>query len=161
MKIYVKSSSQHGKGVFARSTILAGEAIITFSGPLLRRAELRESDYHLQVGEDLYLGASGSADDYVNHSCEPNAGFSGSLALVARRTIDPKEEITWDYSTAIDEEDFPGFRCCCGSPLCRGVVHSFRNLDPVLQGRLQAWLLPYLRAKYFPRLLPEDSTALV
>jgi len=51
----------------------------------------------------------------VNHSCEPNAGFRGDLVLVARRDIGPEEEITWDYSTAIDEEEFPGFACCCGA----------------------------------------------
>lgn len=150
MKIYIKSSVQHGKGVFAKSAIAAGETIITFSGPLLKRAEVREGDYHLQIGEDLYLGASGGADDYVNHSCMPNAGFNNGLVLVARRDISPEEEITWDYSSAIDEEDFPGFRCCCGSVACRGIVHSFRHLDSATQEQLRPWLLPYLHVKYFP-----------
>ena len=150
MKIYIKSSVQHGKGVFAKTAIAAGEEIITFTGPLLKREQVRDGDYHLQIGEDLYLGASGSADDYVNHSCMPNAGFNGSLVLVARRAISPDEEITWDYSSAIDEEDFPGFPCYCGSTACRGTVHSFRRLDTLAQEQLQAWLLPYLRVKYFP-----------
>lgn len=149
MKIYIKSSVQHGKGVFAKSAIEAGESIITFSGPLLKRAQVRDGDYHLQIGEDLYLGASGDADDYVNHSCAPNAGFSNGLVLVARRAVAPNEEITWDYSSAIDEEDFPGFHCCCGAPACRGTVRSFRHLDAVTQKQLRSWLLPYLRVKYF------------
>jgi len=150
MKVYIKSSLQHGRGVFAREPIHAGEPIITFAGPLLKSGEIREDDYHLQVGADLYLGASGEADDYVNHSCNPNAGFREGLVLVARRAIGPAEEITWDYSTAIDEEDFPGFACCCGAAACRGAVRSFRHLDPDTQERLRAWLLPYLREKYFP-----------
>ncbi len=150
MKVYIKSSSQHGRGVFAHAQILAGETILTFSGPLLKRAEVREQDYHLQVGADLYLGASGEADDYVNHSCEPNAGFRDGLVLVARRDIRAGEEVTWDYSTAIDEEDFPGFACCCGALACRGAVRSFRHLDPDTQGCLRAWLLPYLQKRYFP-----------
>jgi len=150
MKVYIKSSSQHGKGVFARESILAGETIVMFSGPLLKRAEIREDDYHLQVGADLYLGASGEADDYVNHSCNPNAGFRDGLVLIARRDIGPEEEITWDYSTAIDEEDFPGFACCCGAAACRGTVRSFRHLGPEVRAQLRDWLLPYLRAKYFP-----------
>jgi SET domain-containing protein len=150
MKIYIKSSLQHGRGVFAREPISAGEPIVTFTGPLLTRAEVREEDYHLQVGTDLYLGASGAADDYVNHSCEPNAGFREGLVLVARRDIGPQEEITWDYSTAIDEADFPGFACCCGAVACRGAVRSFRHLDPDMRERLRDWLLPYLREKYFP-----------
>ena len=150
MKVYIKSSLQHGKGVFACEKILAGETILTFSGPLLKRADVREQDYHLQVGADLYLGASGEADDYVNHSCEPNAGFRDGLVLVARRDIGAEEEITWDYSTAIDEDDFPGFACCCGAAACRGAVRSFRHLDPCVRARLCGWLLPYLREKYFP-----------
>jgi len=130
--------------------MLADETIIVFSGPLLKRAEVREDDYHLQVGADLYLGASGAADDYVNHSCNPNAGFRGGLELVARCDIAPEEEITWDYSTAIDEEDFPGFACRCGAATCRGAVRSFRYLGPEVREQLRDWLLPYLRAKYFP-----------
>jgi len=150
MKIYIKSSLQHGRGVFAQEPIHAGESIVAFTGPLLKRAEVREDDYHLQVGTDLYMGASGEADDYVNHSCEPNAGFRDGLVLVARRDIGPEEEITWDYSTAIDEADFPGFACHCGAVTCRGAVRSFRHLEPEMRERLRVWLLPYLREKYFP-----------
>jgi len=150
MKVYIKTSLQHGKGVFANNRIIAGETILIFSGPLLSRTEVHEEDYHLQVGTDQYLGASGEADDYVNHSCEPNAGFRDGLMLIARRTIEPEEEITWDYSTAIDEEDFPGFACHCGTPTCRNIVHSFRHLDPDIQLQLRDWLLPYLLTKYFP-----------
>jgi SET domain-containing protein len=150
MKVYIKSSAQHGRGVFAHEPIRAGEVILVFTGPLRTRAELREDDYHLQIGDDLYLGASGEADDYVNHSCEPNAGFCDGLTLVARRDIRPEEEITWDYSTAIDEADFAGFVCSCGAGSCRGQVRSFRHLDRTTQARLASWLLPYLRAKYFP-----------
>jgi len=150
MKIYIKSSFQHGKGVFARAPIHAGEEIMTFSGPLLTRTQVRDEDYHLQIDEDLYLGASGDADDYVNHSCTPNAGFCDGLILIARRDIQPDEEITWDYSSAIDEADFAGFACRCGAAGCRHQVRSFRHLDRATQEQLRPWLLPYLRAKYFP-----------
>lgn len=149
MKIYIKTSLYHGKGVFARERILAGEKILEFSGPLLKRTEVREEDYHLQIGTDIYLGASGEADDYVNHSCNPNAGFRNGLTLIARRDIVPEEEITWDYSTAIDEEDFTGLVCHCGATACRSVIRSFRYLDSDAQERLRDWLLPYLKDKYF------------
>lgn len=148
MKVYIKSSAQHGRGVFARVPIRAGERILVFHGPLLTRAQVRDADYHLQIGDDLYLGASGEADDYVNHSCAPNAGFREGLVLVARRDIPVDEEITWDYSTAIDEADFAGFDCECGAADCRGAVRSFRHLDRDTQERLRPWLLPYLREKY-------------
>ena len=151
MKIYIKTSDQHGRGVFAAIPIRAGEAILQFTGPILARAQVREDDYHLQIGEDRYLGASGAADDYVNHSCDPNAGFRDDLLLVARRDIRADEEITWDYSTAIDEADFPGFPCQCGAEQCRGRVQSFRHLDHATRERLRPWALPYLRYKYYSR----------
>ena len=147
MKVYIKSSPQHGKGVFAALPINKGEEVLAFTGPLLTRAELNERDYHLQIDEDLYLGPSGEADDYANHSCAPNTGFNDGLSLVALRDIAPHEEITWDYSTAIDEEDFPGFPCRCGALNCRNTVRSFRHLDSRDQQQLAAHLLPYLKAK--------------
>jgi len=149
MKYFLKSSAQHGRGVFASTPILAGETILEFTGPVLSRHEINEQDYHLQIDEGLYLGASGAADDYVNHSCEPNAGFRNGLILIAIRNISAGEEITWDYSTAIDEQDFQGFRCYCGATQCRGVIRSFRDLSPDIQKRLKPWLLPYLVKKYF------------
>ncbi len=150
MKCYVKSSPQHGKGVFAQEAIVAGECVLVFSGALLHRTEVDFNDYHLQVGEDVYIGPSGGADDYVNHSCEPNCGFQNGLELVAMRDIAAGEELTWDYSSAIDEAGFAGFPCSCGSIHCRGQVMSFRDLPAEVQARLRSWLLPYLAAKYFP-----------
>lgn len=146
--VRVKISPQHGKGVFAAVAIEAGAEILTFTGPLQQRGQFHSGDYHLQIGDDLYLGASGKADDYVNHSCEPNSGFGKALALVALRDIARGEEITWDYSTAIDEEDFDGFPCQCGASACRGVVASYRRLSERDRERLAPYLLPYLRLRY-------------
>lgn len=147
--VEVRQSPQHGRGVFACRPIPAGSWILEFRGPVLARAEVDPDSYHLQIGEDQYIGASGAADDYVNHSCAPNGGFLDHLNLSALRDIAAGEEITWDYSTAIDEADFEGFPCRCGAPGCRGTVHSFRRLDAATQARLRPLLLPYLRQKYF------------
>ena len=122
---------------------------MVFSGECLHRTQVDFNDYHLQVGEDVYIGPSGGADDYVNHSCEPNCGFQNGLELVAMRDIAVGEELTWDYSSAIDEAGSDGFPCCCGSANCRGQVTSFRDLPQDAQARLRPWLLPYLLAKYF------------
>jgi SET domain-containing protein len=148
MNVYIKTSAQHGKGVFAARALRTGEPVVKFGGPLLRREQVNFDDYHLQIGTELYLGPSGQADDYVNHSCNPNTGFGADLTLIALRDIAPDEEITWDYSTAIDEADFAGFPCCCGAPVCRKVVTSFRDLAPADQRRLAPYLLPYLKAQH-------------
>lgn len=150
MKVEIRDSGRHGLGVFAARLIPAGEPILVFTGPVKSRDQLGDGEYHLQISENDYLGASGKADDYVNHSCEPNAGFRGEPVLVAMRDIRPGEEITWDYSTAIDEADFPGFACHCGTTLCRGSVQSFRHLDAAQRKRLRPWLLAYLQNRYFP-----------
>ncbi len=146
--VYIREGAQHGRGVFAAAFVPAGTTLMTFKGPLLRSTEVDFEDYHLQIGEDLYLGPSGDVDDFVNHSCAPNAGFAEGLTLKALRDIGPHEEITWDYSCAIDEADFVGFPCACGSAQCRGVVRSFRDLDPEVRERLRPWALPYLRDRY-------------
>ncbi len=151
MKVYIRESAQHGRGVFAARPIARGAEILQFAGPLLPAAQVDFNDYHLQVGPELYLGPSGEADDFVNHSCDPNAGFGADLTLIALHDIAPDEEITWDYSTAIDEADFAGFPCVCGATLCRKRVNSFRHLDAVDQRRLAPHLLPYLKVQHAPR----------
>lgn len=149
-KYHVRQSTQHGQGVFASVAISAGEVIMNFGGPLLHRSEVDFSDYHLQVDDQHYLGPSRLADDYVNHCCEPNAGFRDAPMLVALRDIAPGEEITWDYSTAIDEPDFEGFVCRCRAANCRGRVMSYRFLPEPLQATLWPRLLPYLKRNYRP-----------
>lgn len=146
--IYVQESAQHGRGVFVRAPVAAGTPLLAFQGPRLRRSQIDPNDYHLQIGPDLYLGPSGAADDYVNHSCDPNSGFHADFVLYALRDIAAGEELTWDYSCAIDEADFAGFPCACRSPRCRGVIRSFRHLDAATRDRLRAYALPYLRDLY-------------
>jgi SET domain-containing protein len=148
LRCYVKESTQHGKGVFASTDIRAGEPILSFGGPLLHRSQVDFNDYHLQVDDEHYLGPSRLADDYVNHSCDPNAGFRDGLVLVALRDIAQGEEITWDYSTAIDEPDFEGFACRCHTPRCRGLVASYRHLPGQLRAALWSSLVPYLKRRY-------------
>ncbi len=159
MKVYVKESVQHGKGVFAARPLVMGEGIIGFGGPVLEHSQVDFDDYHLQIGTELYLGPSGAPDDYVNHCCNPNAAFGSAdsneeLMLFALRDIAADEEITWDYSTAIDEEDFAGFACACGADNCRKRVTSFRYLDNADQLRLAPYLLPYLKLKQAEQICP-------
>lgn len=148
IKYTIRPSARHGRGVWATLPISAGETIMVFGGPRLHAREVDFDDYHLQIDAEWYLGPSREADDYVNHSCDPNAGFRDGLTLVALRDIVPDEEITWDYSTAIDEADFAGFPCDCGAARCRGRVTSFRHLSVSEQQRLAALALPYLRRRY-------------
>ena len=57
--------------------------------------------------------------------------------MVARRDIEPGEEITYDYATSETEDRFGFDKCLCSAgPLCRGKVTS------------TDWQLPELQEKY-------------
>ena len=119
-----------GRGVFATETIPAGSVIMQYTGPLLRYAQTTPQTLALQIGPDLYIGESGQADDFVNHCCQPNAGMhinGTDVKLISLRDIQTGEQITFDYSTTMDEDDFE-FDCRCGSPVCRRKIRDFKHL---------------------------------
>lgn len=94
MKLVVRSAT-HGRGVFTEELIPVGARIIRFTGPFLRYEQTSASTYALQIGPDLYIGASGGFDDLVNHSCEPNAGLrieGTTVDLYAVRDIEAGED---------------------------------------------------------------------
>jgi hypothetical protein len=147
MALYVREGPSGGKGVFTDGPIPAGGHIIRFTGPFLSYAETTPWTYALQCGADLYIGASGSFDDYINHSCEPNAGVrvegdvrrpeSLRVSLYAVRNIAAGEEVVFDYSTVMAEDDFE-FDCRCGSPACRGRIRDGKHLSDAVWARYLA-----------------------
>jgi SET domain-containing protein len=140
-----------GRGVFATETIAAGAVIMKYTGPLLTYAQTSPTTLALQIGPDLYIGESGQADDFVNHSCDPNAGMrieGTDVQLVAIRSISPGEQIAFDYSTTMDEDDFE-FDCLCGSQRCRGRITDFKHLPTELKKRYQQLnVVPIYNLKY-------------
>lgn len=56
---------------------------------------------------------------YMNHSCEPSTTSVGTLMEIARRDIQPGEELTCEYGLAHVIE---AFECRCGAPSCRGAL---------------------------------------
>src|ERR1051325_9044821 len=52
--------------------------------------------------------------NYLNHSCEPNAGYDGAGHIVALRRISPGEEIRMDYGAFTFSFDHE-FACACGA----------------------------------------------
>jgi hypothetical protein len=126
-----------GRGVFAGETIPAGSEILDFTGPLLRYEQTSPDTLAVQIGPDLYLGASGGMDDLVNHSCDPNSGLridGTNVQLIALRDIAVGEELCFDYSTTMDEDDFE-MPCHCGRPQCRGLIRDFSHLPAELKRR--------------------------
>jgi len=147
---------QGGKTVFACRDFRAGETIFEFTGPKLTLEELPTPyetvvDHYFQIGEKLYMGPSGTFDDFINHSCDPNGGLqigSDHIYLVALRDIRGGEEVAWDYSTTMDEDDWE-LECRCGSPLCRKVIQDFKLLPKSLRRRYASLrVVPEYNLKY-------------
>jgi hypothetical protein len=142
-----------GRGVFAREPLAAGETIAVWSGYLvtldrLRQLPLDMQQHTIQVEEDLYLTSlyPDEPPDYINHSCAPNAGLSGQIALVAMRPIAPGEEVTFDYAMC-DGSVYDEFDCACGAPNCRGRVAGDDWRNPDLWERYAGHFSPYLQRR--------------
>jgi hypothetical protein len=136
-------------GVFAREPVAAGELLVMWTGHLVPADRLDAVDPLLrsrsvQVEEDLYLVPErAEPGDFFNHSCSPNAGISGQIALVALRDIAPGEEICYDYAMT-DGSPYDEFECRCGEPICRHRITGDDWRRPDLWARYGDHFSPYL-----------------
>jgi hypothetical protein len=118
-----------GYGVFATRVIPRGtivwlhdelDQIISADRVATLPAVLRQ-----QVERYAYVNGSGELvlcwdhARFMNHSCEPTTTSLGTLMEIARREIQPGEELTCEYGLAHVVE---GFECRCGAPTCRGAL---------------------------------------
>lgn len=109
------------------------------AGATLLRLEGRDiaapTRYSIQVGAAMHLDPFDLFDDaarvqwrgwmFLNHHCEPNAELR-DRTLVALRTIDAGEGVTFDYNTTEWDMAEP-FACHCGSARCVGVVRGGKH----------------------------------
>ncbi len=142
-----------GCGIFAREQIRKGELILLWGGRVVRRDEIDPNMQNLtqrvlQIDEGLYLLTPEDLEpaDCLNHSCRPNAGFSGQIGLVAMRDIESGEEICVDYAMC-DSEPYDEFDCYCGMPECRHRVTGDDWQDPELQARYDGYFSAYLQRR--------------
>ena len=142
-----------GWGIFAREVLQSGEVLIVWGGAIYTGVELKnlpeERRIHsVQVEEDLYLlgGPELEPGDLINHCCEPNAGLSGQITIVALREICAGEEVCFDYAMT-DGSPYDEFECACGSAMCRGKVTGDDWRQPVLWERYAGYFSPYLQRR--------------
>ncbi|MGA1442302.1 MAG: SET domain-containing protein-lysine N-methyltransferase, partial [Ilumatobacteraceae bacterium] len=81
--------------------------------------------------------------DFINHSCEPNCGFTDDSTLVAMRDIAAGESVTFDYAMS-DTNSFIAFECRCETSLCRGRMSGSDWRLPQLQQRYAGWFAPHV-----------------
>ena len=142
----------NGNGIFSLEQIRKGELIAVFGGvvyewdafihlPDIERSLcLQVEDRHFLVPRPIGEG------DYVNHSCNPNAGLSGQIGLVAMRDIKVGEEVCFDYAMC-DTMPYDEFECGCGSKNCRGQVRGNDWQKPVLQKRYAGFFSPHVQRR--------------
>ena len=139
--ILVRNSNVHGRGVFATRRIEKGERIIEYLGERVshdeadRRYESKEeNDSHtflFIVDSETVIDAGTAGNDarFFNHSCDPNCESvveKRRVFIEALRSIEPGEEMTYDYQIYRDHDDPENidevFACRCGFANCRGTM---------------------------------------
>lgn len=136
--VVVGASVIHGRGAFAGRRFEPRERVWRLGGrrSSIPRLAIRIAlgrcgmDDPLQVGRFRYLELDAGSIAF-NHSCDPNLAVTPRNVLVARRPIDPGEELTYDYATTVLASPFTwtwAMACACGSPVCRGTVRRAERL---------------------------------
>nr|XP_061797132.1 histone-lysine N-methyltransferase 2A-like [Nerophis lumbriciformis] len=135
--IGVYRSPIHGRGLFCKKTIDAGEMVIEYSGNVIRSVltDKREKYYDgkgigcymFRIDDYEVVDATmhGNAARFINHSCEPNCysrvitadGLKHIVILAARR-IHRGEELTYDYKFPVEDAGNK-LPCNCGAKKCR------------------------------------------
>jgi uncharacterized protein len=147
-----------GGGQFAvvsNAAIAPNETLIVFGGHVVTWAEWQElpkalQSYFYQVDDERLFGPSGlddlTAGELINHSCNPNAGFSSVIHLVAMRSINADEQVTLDYAMW-SSEDVDDWECECGETNCRKRIRGDDWTLPELRNRYRGYFQPYINAK--------------
>ncbi|KAF6723488.1 Histone-lysine N-methyltransferase 2B [Oryzias melastigma] len=127
----------HGRGLFCKRNIEAGEMVIEYAGTVIRAVltDKREKFYDgkgigcymFRIDDFDVVDATmqGNAARFINHSCEPNCysrviNVDGRkhIVIFALRKIYRGEELTYDYKFPIEDEDNK-LHCNCGTRRCR------------------------------------------
>uniref|UniRef100_A0A4W3HIR4 [histone H3]-lysine(4) N-methyltransferase n=1 Tax=Callorhinchus milii TaxID=7868 RepID=A0A4W3HIR4_CALMI len=133
----VYRSPIHGRGLFCKRNIDAGEMVIEYSGNVIRSVltDKREK-YYDSKGIGCYMfriddyevvdaTMHGNAARFINHACEPNCfsrviNVDGQkhIVIFAVRKIYRGEELTYDYKFPIEDASNK-LSCNCGAKKCR------------------------------------------
>ncbi|MGB6307536.1 MAG: SET domain-containing protein-lysine N-methyltransferase [Steroidobacteraceae bacterium] len=135
----VRHSPIHGYGVFAARRIRKGTTIIEYLGDRVSHAQADAryegkdpNDNHtflftVDAKTVIDAGVNGNEARYINHGCDPNCESTTAdkrIFIEAIRTIQPGEELSYDYQIQRDSDDAPNidevYACHCGAKSCRG-----------------------------------------
>jgi hypothetical protein len=135
----VRNSRVHGHGVFALRRIRKGARVVEYLGDRVSHevANARYEDKDPRDGHTFLFtvdaktvidaGVGGNDARFINHGCDPNCeavDIGKRIFIEAVRTIQPGEELAYDYGIQRDDDDPADvdviFACRCGAAQCRG-----------------------------------------
>jgi hypothetical protein len=135
----VRRSRLHGRGVFALRRIRKGTRVLEYLGDRVSHRQADQRYGHKGIEDNhtfLFIvdrsvvidgGANGNDARFINHSCDPNCESlieDRRVFIEAIRTIQPGDELSYDYQIGRDKEDPPNvdeiYACRCGKASCRG-----------------------------------------
>ena len=153
-KAEIRQSSIQGKGLFAKENIKKGERVIVFGGNYTDKKGAEKAQKQgkvvMQWDDKLYsFEDRGESDDYfINHSCDPNLWLIDAFTLVAKKDVNPGDELTADYALwEADEKFISSWKCTCGSQLCRGQITGKDWQKKDLQQRYRGHFSPLINKR--------------
>jgi SET domain-containing protein len=122
-RIVRRRSRLHGYGVFAAEVIAKNKRIIDYAGELVLNSECLEREVRYLEEGCIWVfrvnrrwsrdaAVNGNVARFINHSCRPNCWWEvvdKTIWIRASRTIQPGEELTYDYATIGDHT----IKCRC------------------------------------------------
>ena len=122
-RIVRRRSSLHGYGVFADEVIRKNKRIIDYAGELVLNSETLEREVKYLEQGCIWVfrvnrrwsrdaAVNGNIARFINHACQPNCWWEvvdKTIWIRASRTIQPGEELTYDYATIGDHT----IKCRC------------------------------------------------
>ena len=125
-KPYRIGRSKTGLGLFATKKIKKGTKIIRYMGPLLDSKNEKhdgiDNKYLFEINNRWTIDGSNRKNiaRYINHSCKPNAESDVNtrkrkVIIRSIKTIEPGEEINYDYGTDYFKIFLKPIGCKCDS----------------------------------------------
>ena len=117
-KVVINNLPNNEKGLFASGDIQKGEVVwkLDPNEKVLTKTERDNLPPEIkklafQYKDGFVVVHDGS--EFMNHSCDPNLGFSSDEELSVMKDINAGEELTYDYSTADVGDWTASWNCNC------------------------------------------------